>query len=110
MALIRQRETTKREQLKIERQLFEQRASLRQVKLNLPEQYRDGDEDILINQKVGQMRKKAERQDRRLTVRSHRRKNHLNLPHSAALGTSSGYHRDRMVDLRKQTWSYCKIC
>ena len=56
MALIRQREITKREQLAIERQLFEQRASLRQVKQNLPEQYRDGDEDILINQKVGLMR------------------------------------------------------
>lgn len=55
MALIRQREITKREQLTIDRQLFEQRASLRQVKQNLPEQYREGDEDILINQKVGQV-------------------------------------------------------
>ncbi|KAL8821310.1 MAG: hypothetical protein Q9223_000631 [Gallowayella weberi] len=51
MALIRQREITKREQLAVERQLFEQRSSLRQVKRNLPEQYKDGDEDLLINQK-----------------------------------------------------------
>ncbi|KAL8914080.1 MAG: hypothetical protein Q9171_001195 [Xanthocarpia ochracea] len=51
MALIRQREITKREQLAVERQLFEQRSSLRQVKLNLPEQYKEGDEDLLINQK-----------------------------------------------------------
>ncbi|KAL8754794.1 MAG: hypothetical protein Q9199_004094 [Rusavskia elegans] len=51
MALIRQREITKREQLAVERHLFEQRSSLRQVKLNLPEQYKEGDEDLLINQK-----------------------------------------------------------
>lgn len=52
MAMIKQREITKREQLAIERQLFEQRANLRQVKLNLPDQYKDGDEDVLVNQKV----------------------------------------------------------
>lgn len=51
MALIRQREIIKREQLAIEKQLFEQRSSLRQVKRNLPEQYKEGDEDLLINQK-----------------------------------------------------------
>ena len=51
MALIRQREITKREQLSIEKQLFEQRSSLRQVKHNLPDQYKEGDEDLLINQK-----------------------------------------------------------
>ena len=50
--MIRQREMTKREQLAIDRQLFEQRHNLRQVKLNLPDQYKEGDEDILINQKV----------------------------------------------------------
>ena len=54
MGLIRQREITKREQLAVERQLFEQRASLREVKQNLPEQYKGGDEDILLNQKVGE--------------------------------------------------------
>ena len=52
MAMIRQRELTKKEQLEVERQLFEQRANLRQVKLNLPDQYKEGDEDILVNQKV----------------------------------------------------------
>lgn len=52
LAMIRQREITKREQLAVERQLFEQRVNLRQVKLNLPDQYKEGDEDILVNQKV----------------------------------------------------------
>lgn len=52
MGLIKQREITKREQLAVERQLFEQRSCLRKVKQNLPEQYKDGDEDLLINQKV----------------------------------------------------------
>ncbi|KAI4101390.1 MAG: hypothetical protein L6R37_004976 [Teloschistes peruensis] len=51
MALIRQREITKREQLAIERQLFEQRSSLLKVKRNLSDHYRQGDEDLLINQK-----------------------------------------------------------
>lgn len=51
MALIRQREITKCEQLVIEKQLFEQRSSLRQVKHNLPDQYKEGDEELLINQK-----------------------------------------------------------
>ena len=52
MAMVRQREMIKKEQLAVERQLFEQRANLRQVKLNLPDQYKEGDEDILVNQKV----------------------------------------------------------
>lgn len=52
LAMIRQREITKREQLAIDKQLFEQRTNLRQVKLNLPDSYKQGDEDILINQKV----------------------------------------------------------
>ena len=51
MMLIKQRENVKKDQLTIERQLFEQRASLRQVKHNLPSQYKQGDEDLLINQK-----------------------------------------------------------
>lgn len=52
MGLIRQREITKREHLAVERHLFEQRSSLRQLKQNLPDQYKDGDDDLLINQKV----------------------------------------------------------
>ncbi|KAK4696012.1 enhancer of polycomb-like protein, partial [Lecanoromycetidae sp. Uapishka_2] len=51
VAMIRQREISKREQMAIDRTLFEQRANLRQVKQNLPDQYKDGDEDLLINQK-----------------------------------------------------------
>ncbi|KAI4165789.1 MAG: hypothetical protein LQ342_000732 [Letrouitia transgressa] len=51
MALIRQREITKREQLNIEKQLFEQRSRLKQGKRNLPDPHKEGDEDLLINQK-----------------------------------------------------------
>ena len=52
LALVRQREITKRDQLGVDRQLFEQRSNLRQVKKNLPEQFKEGDDDLLINQKV----------------------------------------------------------
>ena len=52
LAMMKQREILKREQLAIDRQLFEQRMNLRQVKSNLPDQYKGGDEDLLINQKV----------------------------------------------------------
>ena len=55
LAMIKQRELHKREQLEVERQIFEQRTNLRQVKQNLPDQYKQGDEDILINQKVRAM-------------------------------------------------------
>ena len=50
--MIRQREVTKKDSLAVDRQLFEQRTSLRNVKQNLPDQYKQGDEDLLINQKV----------------------------------------------------------
>lgn len=50
--MVKSREIFRREQLALERQLFEQRSSLRQLKRNLPDQYKEGDEDILINQKV----------------------------------------------------------
>ncbi|MCJ1476910.1 Enhancer of polycomb-like protein 1 [Lambiella insularis] len=51
LALVRQREITKREQMSIDRQLFEQRSNLRQVKKHLPDQYREGDDELLVNQK-----------------------------------------------------------
>ena len=51
VALIRQRELIKRESLAVDRALFEQRASLRNVKQSLPDQYKGGDEELLINQK-----------------------------------------------------------
>ncbi len=50
--MVRQREITRREQLAVDKQLFEQRTNLRQVKRNLPGPYKEGDDDILINQKV----------------------------------------------------------
>lgn len=52
IALVRQREITKRESLLVDRTLFEQRNDLRQLKRNLPAPYKEGDEDLLINQKV----------------------------------------------------------
>ena len=52
MTLVRQREITKRELHAVSRQIFEQRAKLRNVKRELPEHLRGGDEDLLINQKV----------------------------------------------------------
>jgi enhancer of polycomb-like protein len=52
VALVRQREVLKKESLTIDRHLFEQRSNLRSLKKSLPDQYRDGDEDLLINQKV----------------------------------------------------------
>ena len=52
IALVRQRELTKRELLSVDRQIFEQRAMLRTIKKELPEHLRSGDEDLLINQKV----------------------------------------------------------
>lgn len=55
VAMIRQRELTKREQLTVDKLLFQQRANLRGVKRQLPEQYQIGDEDLLINQKVREM-------------------------------------------------------
>ena len=55
IALVRQREMAKKEQLAIDKQLFEQRMAMRKVKRSLPEQYREGDEELLINQKVRSM-------------------------------------------------------
>ena len=52
VALVKQRELLKRDSLAVDKQLYEQRASLRQVKKKLPDPYRDGDEELLINQRV----------------------------------------------------------
>ena len=50
--LVRQRELIKKEQLAIDRQLFEQRTNLRKMKCGLPDQFKEDDDDLLINQKV----------------------------------------------------------
>jgi enhancer of polycomb-like protein len=52
LAFVRQRELLKRDQLAADQLIFEHRTNLRQSKRNLPDQYRDGDDDLLINQKV----------------------------------------------------------
>ena len=49
---MKQREVAKKEQLLVDKQLFEQRNSLRQLKQNLPAPYKEGDEDLLVTQKV----------------------------------------------------------
>jgi len=51
VGLVAQRERARREGLAVDRALFEQRAALRGLKRSLPEQYRAGDEDLLVNQK-----------------------------------------------------------
>lgn len=112
MGLIRQREITKREQLVIERQLFEQRTSLRQVKQNLPEQYKEGDEDILVNQKVKKLNPEYLgfcKISHKLTLRSRKRRSLWRLPLSVRLGRNLGYPRDRMVDLQKRISFSCRI-
>ena len=50
--MIKQREIWKKEQLAVDRTLFDQRDNLISVKQNLPDQYKEGDEDLLITQKV----------------------------------------------------------
>lgn len=50
--MIKQRETWKKEQLAVDKTLFDQRDNLISVKQNLPDQYKEGDEDLLITQKV----------------------------------------------------------
>ena len=50
--MIKQREIWKREQLAVDRTLFDQRDKLISVKQNLPDQYKEGDEELLITQKV----------------------------------------------------------
>ena len=72
MALIRQREITKREQLVVERQLFEQRMNLRQLKQNLPDQYKQGDDDLLISQKKKKPLEIPQRQSGQQTHLPHR--------------------------------------
>ena len=104
LAMIRQREILKQEQLAIDRQLFEQRTSLRSVKLNLPDQYKEGDEDILVNQKV--LIKTFHSWDCDCTdgVLSKRRNQTFN----EYLVVHSTCHGDLMVDLPKLTCSFCR--
>ncbi len=50
--MIKQREIWKKEQLAVDKTLFDQRDNLISIKQNLPDQYKEGDEDLLITQKV----------------------------------------------------------
>ena len=107
MASIRQREILKREQLAVERQLFEQRSSLRQVKLNLPEQYKEGDEDLLINQKVSSTAQSFDLMTR-LMFRSLQRGSLSTSPPHGLLRVNSGNHNDQTVELPKQIYFLCR--
>jgi len=51
VALIRQREASRKDQMAVGRTLFEQRHNLRGVKRTLPEKLQEGDEELLVNQK-----------------------------------------------------------
>lgn len=51
LALIKQRESIKHDQLAVDKTLFEDRVNLRIVKLNLPDQYKAGDDELLVAQK-----------------------------------------------------------
>jgi enhancer of polycomb-like protein len=53
VSLVRQREMAKKELIEVERMLWEQRRDLTKLKRNLPEQYRSGDAELLVDQKVG---------------------------------------------------------
>ena len=50
--LVKAREIAKKDHLGAERRLFEQRTEFRKLKRGLPDPHKDGDEDVLINQKV----------------------------------------------------------
>ena len=100
MASIGHREVLKREQLAVERELFEQRTSLRQLKLNLPDQYKEGDEDILINQKVTS--KWLRRGFTVLTRCSHPSGSHWTSPLKGLLPTNLDNRSDQMVVQQKQ--------
>ena len=106
VAMVKSREITRREQLVLERQLFEQRSSLRQVKRNLPDQYKEGDEDILINQKVGDNTGGSGR-SMKLIEHSRKRRSRWRLrPRSVHRQHSFKCPEDRMVDLQRQTWYF----
>lgn len=51
LALIKHRESIKQDQLAVDKKLFEDRVNLRSVKQNLPDQYKAGDEELLVTQK-----------------------------------------------------------
>lgn len=57
--MIKQREIWKKEQLAVDKTLFDQRDNLISVKQNLPDQYKEGDEDLLITQKVNSVMTKT---------------------------------------------------
>ena len=51
-ALASRREAIKRALMRVDKEVFEQRASLRQVKCSIPEKHNEDDDDLLFNQKV----------------------------------------------------------
>lgn len=108
LALVKQRETAKREQLAVDKQLFEQRNSLRQLKQNLPAPYKEGDEDLLVTQKVRMhLNLKMNQRKRKswvLTLRSRKRKSHQKQHPSAPLERSSGYLRDKIIDPQRRIY------
>ena len=102
VALVRQREVNKKEQLAFERTLFEQRTALRKCKRTIGEPYNQGDEDLLINQKVGELRSLF---PFCTDFNSHPRRSLLRSSRSPAPQTSQGPSQDRMAQLRSNNSS-----
>ena len=107
LALIKQREVTKREQLAIDRRLFEQRASLRQLKLNLADPYKGGDEELLITQKVSCFRMFHSAAP--ITDVDHRDENRRTLQARVRRLCQLACHQDRMVVHQSRTCCNCVI-
>lgn len=104
--MIKQREIWKKEQLAVDKTLFDQRDNLISVKQNLPDQYKEGDEDLLITQKV----KTAMTQDERSRTNdpgSKRKSPWISL--SVYQVVNSNYPEDRMAGLQKPTCYFCLI-
>ena len=107
VALVRQREVTKKEQLAVEKQLFEQRSALRQCKLTLGEPYCQGDEDLLINQKVSTI--PFESVQFSVNSLSHPRRGLLKSSLNPEPSVSKGQCKGQMARQPKKTSFYSKI-
>lgn len=104
VAMVKQRELTRREMLALDRLLFEQRAKVKEMKRSLGIK---GDDEDLINQKVGRLPPRF--CDMTNVYCSNKRKSlwmhhHLN----EALQHSCAFLHGRMAGPLKQIWSHCR--
>ena len=110
IALVRQRELSKRELLAVERTLFEQRIEVKNTKRKLGIK---GDDDDLINQKVRRSEMRNENLDdcsKRLTLYSLKRKRRPSKPKlSVPRARSCVSHCVLTADPQSRILFYCKI-